>query len=382
MPRLKVTGGRRPINGRLSAVAGAVLGLLSLTAAAQDASLIPVRLVVATNEVPPFAMKDEDGNWTGINIDLFQEVKTGLEQEAGHEIAIEYREMNLTEMLSAVERGEVDLAAAAITVDYDREQRFDFSYPFHSSGLGIAVGTRSQHRGWVRVLEAVFSARILHVVAGMLAAMLVCGLAVYFCERRSNHEHFGGGVMRGIASGLWWAAVTLTTVGYGDKVPRTVAGRLIGMLWMFTGLLIVAAFTAAVASSLTVVQLQSRITGPSDLRRLRVASVEGSTAAAYLQTRHIDYRPHPDLDAALTSLSRGEADAVVFDAPILRYEVQQRPGGEMFVLPVTFQRQEYAFAFPTNSPLREPISQIVLRTTADPEWRNVLAGYLGDDFEG
>lgn len=382
MQRLKVTGGRCPANRLLPAIAGAVLCLSSLAAAAQDATRIPDRLVVATSEVPPFAMKDEHGNWTGINIDLLQDVKTGLEQESGHEIAIEYREMSLTELLSAVERGDVDLGAAAIAVDYEREQRMDFSHPFHSSGLGIAVRTRSQRRGWVEILEAIFSARILHVIAGMLAAIFVSGLAVYLFERRSNREHFGDGVIRGILSGIWWAAVTLTTVGYGDKVPRTVAGRLIGMFWMFTGLLIVASFTAAVASSLTVTQLKSHIAGPSDLRRVRVASVEGSTAAEYLESHNVVYSSHPDIDAALASLSRGETDAVVGDEPVLRHEVHQRPGSDMFVLPVMFRRQEYAFALPANSPLREPISQIVLRTTADPEWRNVLAGYLGEDFEG
>jgi len=47
---------------------------------------------------------------------------------------------------------------------------------------------------------------------------------------------------------VWWAFVTVTTVGYGDEVPTTVAGRVIGILLMFVGIGFLATLTAAVAS--------------------------------------------------------------------------------------------------------------------------------------
>jgi voltage-gated potassium channel len=49
--------------------------------------------------------------------------------------------------------------------------------------------------------------------------------------------------------GIWWALVTVTTVGYGDIVPHTVAGRLVGGALMMIGIGFVAALTATVASS-------------------------------------------------------------------------------------------------------------------------------------
>jgi ABC-type amino acid transport substrate-binding protein len=353
--------------------------LLTAIATAQDRELNPKRLLVATREVPPFAMKNENGQWIGISIELLREIKADLESGAEHQTELEFQEMDLEEMLGAVERGDVDLAAAALTVNYDREKRMDFTHSFHSSGLGIAVSGR-EVRGWDGVMSAIFSFTFLKVIAGLFAVLLTSGVAVYFFERKRN-PNFGGGIVKGITSGIWWAAVTMTTVGYGDKVPKSAGGRFIASFWMFAGLFFIASFTAAVTSALTVTQLKSRIAGPADLSRVRVASVAGSTSEQYLQSRHIISQEHPDARSALVALRAGQFDALVYDAPMLRYEAHQHFSGEVHVLPATFERQNYAFALPTDSPLRERINRVLLRKIGSPDWKDVLADYLGEQFE-
>ena len=229
-------------------------------------------------------------------------------------------------------------------------------------------------------MSAIFSLTFLKVLAGLFAVLLASGVAVYFFERKRNPS-FGGGMIKGIASGIWWAAVTMTTVGYGDKVPKSAGGRFIACIWMFSGLFIIASFTAAVTSALTVTQLKSRIAGPADLSRVRVATVAGSTSEQYLRSRHIISKKHPDVRSALVALQAGQIDAVVYDSPILRYEAHQHFSGEVHVLPATFERQDYAFAMPTDSPLRERINRVLLRKIGSPEWKDVLADYLGERFE-
>lgn len=53
-----------------------------------------------------------------------------------------------------------------------------------------------------------------------------------------------------IGQALWWSVVTMTTVGYGDKIPVTIGGRLLGGVVMFSGVAVISLFTAAISSIL------------------------------------------------------------------------------------------------------------------------------------
>lgn len=57
--------------------------------------------------------------------------------------------------------------------------------------------------------------------------------------------------------GLWWAAATVTTVGYGDVVPSSPGGRLIGAVLMFLGIASLALLTAIAASAIVVGEVRS-----------------------------------------------------------------------------------------------------------------------------
>lgn len=363
----------------LTAILPFVLTFIFASVAQAQEPAPPLKtLRVATRAVPPFAMQDEQGKWRGISMILLEEVRKEIEEATDQRVEIDLIELGLEEMITAVETGEVEIAAAALTVNFEREKRVDFSHPYFSSGLGIAVSKDARKDGFIDLVRSILSPTFLRIVAGLLATMLATAVALYLFERHANREQFGGGAIRGIASGLWWSAVTLTTVGYGDKVPKTAPGRMIGLVWMFSGLFIIAGFTAAVTSALTVTQLRSRINGPGDLARSRVATVAESTSAKFLRSRRIYYRSHPDIDSALDSLNKGDCDTVVYDAPVLRYEVHNKFPDSLFVLPSVFERQDYAFALAPDSQLRETVNQALLRTTSEVDWESTIADLLGE----
>jgi voltage-gated potassium channel len=52
-----------------------------------------------------------------------------------------------------------------------------------------------------------------------------------------------------LGSGLWWATQTVTTVGYGDKVPETAPGQILAVLVMLLGIGFVTVVTAAITSA-------------------------------------------------------------------------------------------------------------------------------------
>jgi ABC-type amino acid transport substrate-binding protein len=207
--------------------------------------------------------------------------------------------------------------------------------------------------------------------------LFIVGALIWMLERRRNPQQFGGHPMRGIGAGFWWSAVTMTTVGYGDKSPVTVAGRALALLWMFGGVIMISSFTAAISSALTVSQLESPVSGPADLPKVRVGTVKPSTSANYCDKHGIAYRQYGDASKALAGLAAGEVDAVVYESPILRYLARTERGGAVSVLPGTFENHGYGFALKSGSPLRERIDVAMLEITASDVWPRLLDNYLG-----
>lgn len=331
----------------------------------------PDRLIVATKEAAPFSLKGTDQRWEGISIELWEEIA----RHQGWEY--EYREMGLEEMLRALEAGSIDLAAAALTITAEREAGFDFSHAFHTSGLGIAVPA-GKGGGLFRSLTRLISIEFLEAVAALSVVLLLVGFLVWLFERKRNPEQFGGSAAAGIGAGFWWSAVTMTTVGYGDKAPQTFWGRFLGLIWMFMAIIIISSFTAAIASALTVNQLQSDIQNPDDLRRVSVATLSGSTAEAYLSRNRIAHSGYNQPLEALDALNSGAVDAVVYDQPILRYLTKEHFKGRIEILPFTFSRQDYGIGLPSNSPLRESLNQALLEIIRDPQWNAILQKYTGE----
>ena len=78
-----------------------------------------------------------------------------------------------------------------------------------------------------------------------LLLLYVAAVGIYFCEHEAQPEHF-----QSIFHSLWWAIVTLTTVGYGDVYPITLAGRMFTFLLLMLGLAIVSIPAGLLASAL------------------------------------------------------------------------------------------------------------------------------------
>ncbi|MDI4657990.1 cyclic nucleotide-gated ion channel [Xanthobacter autotrophicus] len=78
----------------------------------------------------------------------------------------------------------------------------------------------------------------------LCAGVLMAATAMYLIERDVQPDKFGS-----IPEAMWWAITTLTTVGYGDVVPVTNLGRVVGALTMVSGLMMLALPIAIIASS-------------------------------------------------------------------------------------------------------------------------------------
>jgi voltage-gated potassium channel len=89
-----------------------------------------------------------------------------------------------------------------------------------------------------------------------------------------DHDNFPS-----IGSGLWWAAQTVTTVGYGDNVPTTDAGRIVAVLVMLLGVAFLTVITASITSTFV-----------ARTRRERAAASADADTAMADQLRQLDQR--------------------------------------------------------------------------------------------
>ena len=142
--------------------------------------------------------------------------------------------------------------------------------------------------------------------------------------------------------------------------------------------MLVASFIAAFSSILTVSKLSTSMRGLVDLTHSSVATVPASTSEEYLRRNGITARTYPTVNDAMEAIANRRVDAMVYDAPLLKFLVRSKFAGRVEVLPVTFERQDYGFALPANSDLCESFICALLRVIRSPEWSDTLTRYLGE----
>ncbi|MDV6032118.1 MAG: transporter substrate-binding domain-containing protein [Phycisphaera sp. RhM] len=361
--------------GRFCIVQGLVLGTLCCVsnlaigqqASGQQAAEQPI--TVGTKHSPPFAIKNDDGTWSGISIELWKNLCGELDLE------YEFRELTLEQMLRGLERGEIDAGVAAISVTADRHHRMEFCHPHYSTGLGIAVSRQHRASVWASIRQ-VFTFRLVLFVLSMTCIVAMCGWLFWLFERKRNETVFGSGRRQGVSMGIWWSIVVL--LGHKGISPVSIWGRVLATISMLASIAVISLITGVIASALTVRELDIGIGHPSDLRDVRVATVSSSTSAEYLRNRRIAFRTYPTPEEAIEAVDEGKADAVVYDRAILRYLAMLKFNDRIDVLPVSFNLQEYAIALKPGSDLRRPLNEELLRYRATDAWSDLLYRFLGD----
>jgi polar amino acid transport system substrate-binding protein len=352
-----------------------VLGLLIAAAsAAQPASKPPDReLVVGVFESPPYAMKGPTGEWRGLTVDLWKELAGTL----GATYRLE--EKTEPEIVEGLANGHFDLAVGPFAATMERQRIVDFSHTYLNTGLSIVVRRAGRADRLLNLFRTLVTSETGHIIAGIAFLSVLFGNAIWFAERRKNPQ-FPNHPAHGIGSGVWWAAVTTTGVGYGDKVPITVRGRLIAVTWMVLSIVLYAVLTAGLAAALAVAAFQ-QVRGTESLRHSMVGALNGSVSADFLRRSQIPHRIYPNLAIAIAALGASKVDAVMGGEATLRYYAARGEGASIEVLPQIFMAEGLAFPLPDGSPLRGPLDAALRKALAGPHYRDLKDRYLSADAE-
>ncbi len=327
-------------------------------------------LVVAYTPAAPFII--ENGNQLeGLNIWLWDKVATELN------LTYTLRSMPFGDMLDSLRTGYVDVGINPLSITSMRSTDMEFTHSYFASNATIAVAEVSSFDRFVGFVKGFFNLNFLRGLLVLLLIILCFGFLGWYFERKRNPTVFRSGT-KGIWDGFWWSAVTLTTVGYGDKAPVSRAGKITALLLMFGGLLFISGLTASIASSLTVNQLARNPEGFYAFKDRKVGTIRQSSTEAFLQEHFFkEIKTYPNVSAGLTAVNKGNIEAFLYDEPILNYKIKKDSTfRELTVLPIQFDVQFYAFALPkTHTLLEQRISQKILEIKETKEWEVVLNEY-------
>jgi polar amino acid transport system substrate-binding protein len=353
-----------------------VLTLLFAIAAALHMSRLPAqaqsnsdRLRVVIKPLTPFVMFKGDRN-EGFSIDLW----VALAGQLGKPYEF-VRVDSVKQQLAAVESGDADVAITGISITGERETRVDFSLPYFDSGLQIMTRPDEGVR-ITDVLEQFFSPALLQVMALMAVTIFVTANLIWLIERRRNSEDFPKPYLRGLWESLWWAVSTLSS-GSGEVNPRSVLGRIIAVLWMFAAIFLIAHFTAVMTSNLTMQNLRGAIASVDDLPGKSVATVDGSTASRFLTERGIAHQRVKLIEDAYALLETGQVQAVVYDAPVLRYYANTDGRDKFKLVGTVFNPEKYGIALTDGSPLHEDINRALLSLMEDGAYDDIYTRWFG-----
>ena len=347
-----------------SAVAvGLLLGLQFLLP-----PLMARTLKVGVSGSAPFVIQEEGGS-SGISLQVWRRI--------AEDNNLSYRliqQATPQKGILALNDGEIDLLVGPISVTPDRLNLpgVDFTQPYFIGKEGILLPLKPSTL--LNRLQVFLGWAALSSVLVLITVLLVVGSLIWLAERRSNSEQFPAQPLPGIASGMWFALVTLTTVGYGDKAPITRIGRGLTAIWMVTSLIAVSSLTASLASAFTLFlsgDTNDSITDPAQLSGQRAAVLEGTSGAELARQRNMRIVPAKTLTAAIDHVLMNRAEAVIFDRPAIRFHLKNNPELAVQLAPFTLAEQTYGFAFRTGDPLRTPLNISILRLQSSGEVKTI-----------
>ena len=304
-------------------------------------------IVVVTTELEPFVIRDGD-LVDGFYFEIWEDVAASLD----FDYRVEWAD-SFGDMLERLDDGSADIAIAPLAPTAEREERYDFSSAVITSGPQLGVHDRTtSSASLLRTLVGSGALRVL-LFAGL--GLVVLGHIIWLVERRDD-EGFGDfhkSWPRGAWDGIWWAAVTVTTVGYGDTAPRSTRGRLVAMLAMLASLFLVGAFVSQVTADLEQGRQEQGISDIDDVEDREVAAVAGSTFATYVESQGLTVVGYPTQADAFEAVATGDHDVVVAN-PFALATVGP-PLGIHAAGDVLYEEFE-TFGFPQGSALRERVN--------------------------
>lgn len=344
----------------------AVAATATSSASAQQIDDEATELTVVMTELQPFVI-DDDGDADGFYAEIWDEVAS--------EVGVDYEILWVEEfgdLLPALDDGRADVAVAPLAPTSEREAGYDFSSAVITSGPQLGFHERSI--GDTSILLAVFSTEVLGILAVAIILLVLLAHAIWLVERKHpENEDFHSSYLLGVWDGLWWAVVTVTTVGYGDKAPRSSRGRVVALVGMILSLFLVGAFVSQATAVLQQRRTQPPVTGLDDLDGQPVGVVAGTSFASFVAEQGVSTSEFASQQQLFEAVADGEIDLMVAN-PFAIQSIGPRYG----VAPTgqVFYEEFETFGLVQGSVWREPINVALADLQASGEVEAIVDRWI------
>ncbi|XP_078352738.1 uncharacterized protein LOC144637533 isoform X2 [Oculina patagonica] len=164
------------------------------------------------------------------------------------------------------------------------------------------------------------------VISITLLIMYLAGVIVWFLDRKGNPGDLPTDFIKGAYEGFWWSFITMTTVGYGDRCPKSFPARAFSIVWLLASLVLFTFLMGAISSVLTVTVIRSRTTVVRSGENKAAAitdSPEAKLAMGSLSSKLKLTTTFPTVEKLAQSLKDGEVDYVLIDmyVPVKRKDL-------------------------------------------------------------
>ena len=326
----------------------------------------PRILQVGTTTRRPYSWQQSDGTWTGPAIQLWDKIakQAGLQYELRGYTS---EELSALELNSYKTDRSLDVFASGVEINAVQNNICDFSQPFDAGGYSLVTHTRGVTLPRT-IIKRVMTFDVLVWLIFMLIATVISGSVIRLVEKKNNPAHFAN--KDSFVNGLWWAISTLSTVGYGDFVPKTRAGKLVGGFWIFISMILVAIFSATIVATLTVGQLTPYFKSIKSMKSNLVGIIERPNSRYVANKLGVMPRIYATPDDAFTALENNEIEGFLHPTNELRSLLSVRGDSQLLLLPTEVIRGFVGFGLNKNLDIEtvRKINSALIKIIESPEW--------------
>ena len=149
--------------------------------------------------------------------------------------------------------------------------------PYINAPIALYITRRDEE---IMLFKSILRLYPLIIICLLLA--FVSGFIAWIIETWSNEEQFPRPFIIGWFEGVWWSFISMTTVGYGDKTPKSILARVFSVIWILTGIVVFGIFSGELTTS--IIQLNSP--PPADMKDALVGALWYRDYDVYVISQH------------------------------------------------------------------------------------------------